>query len=198
MEIEHTEAEKKEHLDAEKKKQEFENLLHKHEKEREEARMKKKFNAEMNKDPKEMMLVIQKNFREQYDEINNSLQSPSENVKIDDLFDKLNNLKEYYVNASYSLATFDKQFYREQLEKLEKSMQEFREKNQPRKKFAFSKKTNFEKKQKLPSRRIPLKPRMLKRSKSMLLLILKVSTNAKMKPLDYHKEIWIHLSSLRI
>jgi len=108
--------------------------------------MKKKFNSDMNKDPKEMMLVIQRNFKEQHDAISEGVQNPNkENVKIDELYEKFNALREYFVNASYSLTTFDKQLYKEQLEKLEKSLQEFREKNQPRKKFAFSKKTNFEK-----------------------------------------------------
>jgi hypothetical protein len=124
----------------EKRRLEFENLLQKQGAERETMKMKKQQNVEQNKDPKEMMLVIQKNFREKYDAINKELEEFKEGGNIDQLFLSFNDLKEYFINASYSLTLYDKRLYGEQLDKLEKSLQECREKNQPRKKFTFSKK----------------------------------------------------------
>lgn len=61
---------------------------------------------------------------------------------IDDLFKKLSELKEYNIITNYALTAYDKQQYKEMLDKLELNLYELKEKTQPRKKFAFSKKNN--------------------------------------------------------
>lgn len=87
-----------------------------------------------------MMLVIQKTFKEKHDAINKDLEEVKEGVNMDKLFDSFTELKTYFINTSYSLTPYDRRLYSEQLDKLEKSLHETKEKTQPRKKFAFSKK----------------------------------------------------------
>lgn len=47
-------------------------------------------------------------------------------------------LKEYYVGMSYALKTYDRQIYKEQIDKLSIAIVELRKVNEPRKKFRFS------------------------------------------------------------
>lgn len=124
----------------EKKRIEFENLLQEQRAERETQKAKKIQNTEQNKDPKEMMLVIQKNFREKHDTLSKNVELFKEGDNLDKLFEDLNDLNEYFVNASYSLTPYDRQLYKDQLDKLRNSLQECRDRSQPKKKFAFSKK----------------------------------------------------------
>lgn len=73
-----------------------------------------------------MMLVIQKNFREKYDStfclflvslidvaINKEIEENKEGINIDTLFQSFNELKNYFINASYSLTSYDKRSYGE-------------------------------------------------------------------------------------
>ena len=54
----------------------------------------------------------------------------------------MNELKEYHISTNHALNSYDKQQYKDQLDKLEVEIYELKEKAQPRKKFAFSKKKN--------------------------------------------------------
>lgn len=47
-------------------------------------------------------------------------------------------IKDYLVNTNYALTTFDKQLYKEQIEKLEKLLYQLKNMIQPRQKFKFS------------------------------------------------------------
>lgn len=47
-------------------------------------------------------------------------------------------MKEYYVNVSYALKTYDRQSYKEQLEKLYNTVIDLKKLNEPRRKFKFS------------------------------------------------------------
>lgn len=62
---------------------------------------------------------------------------------IDFLFNKLNELKEYFITTNHALTAYDSQKYKEMLDKIELSLFELKEKTQPRKKFAFSKKNQI-------------------------------------------------------
>jgi len=101
----------------EKKRIEFEHLLQEQQAERENLKVKKQQNTEQNKDPKELATVIQRNFREKYDTITKEVEEFKEGNNIDNLFSSFNELKDYFVNTSYSLTPYDKQQYKEQLEK---------------------------------------------------------------------------------
>jgi len=131
----------------EKKRAEFEILLEAQKAKRENFKQEKQQNIEKNKDPNEMMLVIQRNFREKYDAINKEIEENKEGINLDTLFQNFNELKSYFINASYSLTPYDKRLYGEQLDKLEKTLQELREKTQKREKFSFKKKNIGQKKE---------------------------------------------------
>ena len=45
--------------------------------------------------------------------ISSALEKPKEEIKIDDLFTKLNELREYYINTSYCLTPYDSKIYKE-------------------------------------------------------------------------------------
>jgi hypothetical protein len=72
-----------------------------------------------------MMLTIQRNFKEQHEgfliiimdfymiAISKELEKPLESVDINALFENFNKLKEYFINASYSLTPYDKQNYKD-------------------------------------------------------------------------------------
>ncbi len=47
-------------------------------------------------------------------------------------------VKEYYVTVSYVLKTYDRQIYKEQLDKMYNTIIELKKKHEPRKKFKFS------------------------------------------------------------
>lgn len=47
-------------------------------------------------------------------------------------------IKDYYVAVSYVLKTYDRQFYKETLEKIHTTMIELRKKREPKRKFKFS------------------------------------------------------------
>lgn len=63
-----------------------------------------------------------------------------ETSTIDDLFIKYNELKDFYISTNHALTAYDKQQYKDLLDKLEIELYELKEKIQPRKKFSFSKK----------------------------------------------------------
>lgn len=135
-----------ENEDKEKKRLEFENLLRIQKEAREAFKLNKAENDEKVKDPQEMMLFIQKTFREKFDAIAAKLnQSNLTLQQLDEIYSEdYNLLKEYVSNCNYAMTSFDRFTYKEQLEKLDKQMTEIRNKLAPPKKFAFSKK-NFKK-----------------------------------------------------
>lgn len=69
-----------------------------------------------------------------------SIEKPS--LTIEEIFKQFNEIKEYYISTNHALTAYDKQQYKDQLDKLEIDLYELKEKVQPRKKFAFSKKKN--------------------------------------------------------
>lgn len=46
--------------------------------------------------------------------------------------------KEYYVNVSYALKTYDRQGYKESLDKMYNTIIDLKKKHEPRRKFKFS------------------------------------------------------------
>jgi len=88
------------------------------------------------------MVFIQKQFKERHDALASKLNQADLTLPVlNDLFPEFNELRDYISGLGYSLTSFDRQSYKEQLEKLEKRMGEVKAKLEPPKKFAFSKKT---------------------------------------------------------
>ncbi|EGR29004.1 tubulin-specific chaperone c, putative [Ichthyophthirius multifiliis] len=130
-------------ITAEQKKKNFEDLLEKQEQERQLFKEQKKKNDEQLKDPREKILTIQKEFRSQYDLLQNMLkQFNKETSSINEYFLEFKKLKDLFLQTNYALTTFDKQQYKEQLEKLEKTIFQAKEIAQPRTKFRFSQQIN--------------------------------------------------------
>ncbi|KAL4454953.1 hypothetical protein ABPG74_006335 [Tetrahymena malaccensis] len=125
------------------KKKQFEELLQKQEQDRQAQKEQKKVRDEIEKDPKERMLTIQKEFRQQYDKIQDMIKKFNKNTSnVEEFFSEFAKLKEYFVTTNYALTTFDKQQYKEQLEKMEKTIFQARDLARPRKKFRFSQQIN--------------------------------------------------------
>ncbi|EAS00400.2 tubulin-specific chaperone C (macronuclear) [Tetrahymena thermophila SB210] len=125
------------------KKKQFEELLQKQEQDRQAQKEQKKVRDEIEKDPKERMLTIQKEFRQQYDKIQDMIKKFNKNTSnVEEFFSEFAKLKEYFVTTNYALTTFDKQQYKEQLEKMEKNIFQARDLARPRKKFRFSQQIN--------------------------------------------------------
>ena len=55
-----------------------------------------------------------------------------------DLMKVYETCKEYYVNVSYALKTYDRQSYKEALDKMYNSIMDLKKKHEPRKRFRFS------------------------------------------------------------
>eukprot|EP00919_Chromeraceae_sp_WS-2016_P011904 GHVR01027834.1.p1 GENE.GHVR01027834.1~~GHVR01027834.1.p1 ORF type:complete len:106 (+),score=7.45 GHVR01027834.1:1278-1595(+) len=85
------------------------------------------------------MLYIQKEFRARSEGIDQLMKKYKEkSITFQELHGEYHNLKEYYVNVSYALKTFDRQFYKESLEKMYHNIIDLKKKLEPRKKFKFS------------------------------------------------------------
>lgn len=59
-------------------------------------------------------------------------------AKLDDLSSHYNVMKNYFVEINYVLTTYDRQFYKEMLEKINNNFLEMKRKYEPKKKFKFS------------------------------------------------------------
>ena len=59
-------------------------------------------------------------------------------VPYEDVLEKYNQLKDYYLKINYALLAFDRQTYKEALEKILNEMQDLKKKLEPRKRFKFS------------------------------------------------------------
>lgn len=58
---------------------------------------------------------------------------------LESLFGKLNDLKNYFISKNHALTTYDKQQYKQNLDSIELSLYQLKDKVQPRKRFVFRK-----------------------------------------------------------
>ena len=58
--------------------------------------------------------------------------------QLGDLIDHYNKMKNYYLEINYVLTSYDRQFYKEALEKINNTILDLKRKYQPKKKFKFS------------------------------------------------------------
>ncbi|KRX05386.1 hypothetical protein PPERSA_00687 [Pseudocohnilembus persalinus] len=120
-------------------KNKFEELYKQQQQERLENKQKKKQLDEETKDPKEKMLVIQKEFKEKQESLSLKIKNcKKDGLNINDLFDEFKSIKEYFISTNHALTTYDKQQYKDQLDKLEKHLFVLKDMLCPRKKFKFS------------------------------------------------------------
>ncbi|CAD8085507.1 unnamed protein product [Paramecium sonneborni] len=93
------------------------------------------------KDPKELQLHVQKEFRQLYDNIIQPINQKTIKTEeqIQQLIDEFQVLFQYYVDINYALIAYDKQQYKEQLDQLECTIFTLRSQIIPRQKFKFSK-----------------------------------------------------------
>ncbi|CAD8077048.1 unnamed protein product [Paramecium primaurelia] len=93
------------------------------------------------KDPKELQLHVQKEFRQLYDNILTPINQKTIKTEeqIQQVIDEFQVLFQYYVDINYALIAYDKQQYKEQLDQLECTIFTLRSQIIPRQKFRFSK-----------------------------------------------------------
>ena len=87
------------------------------------------------------MLVIQKQFRDKTIEVEKALTGYKEKTQdYASVIVPFNELKKYYLEVNYAMNTFDRQNYKEALERLMVNLTDTKKKLEPRKKFKFSRK----------------------------------------------------------
>ncbi len=126
-------------LTAEEKKKKFEEQYLQHESLLHKKAVEKRERQEKSKDPKEGMLHIKKEFdlqhqgiREQitaFDKTTGSVAKVSQDLEI---------LHQFYLDSNFALNSYDKQQYKEQLQKLSGDIQSLALLLKPKKKFKFS------------------------------------------------------------
>lgn len=74
-----------------------------------------------------------------YEEVEKALADyKSKNIDYKGMMASYGDLKGFYLQTNYAMNTFDRQNYKETLEKLMNSMADAKKKQEPRKKFKFS------------------------------------------------------------